>query len=287
MSETISEFSVALPWQEEAPTSIVLSPPAKNYELWTADKNFITENNSSDLATSYDVWSDLWDKIKEAMDSVKDAVKEWADYVYSGGNKIISDFVDGATILLETKLTGLDFSGEDFRFYSDSGALVLEDIKNKIVDFRDELGEAVAKAYAALNEGEIDGRYIDAFEYIVGSALGANTIYAGVGGALLWGYVGNHADNLIGNSGEDIFFVGKNEGNDRVENSSSADTVNLYNVLLSDIISTSESNGKIDLTLNTGNIISVLSNEVLSSKFSLADGSAYRYNHSEKTWQSA
>lgn len=37
----------------------------------------------------------------------------------------------------------------------------------------------------------------------------------------------------------------------------------------------------------TGNVVGVQSSELLSATFMLADGSAYRYNHATRNWQTA
>ena len=160
-------------------------------------------------------------------------------------------------------------------------------MENIIIDFRDGAGNAFAKAYAADAPGIIDGRGLAGFEYIVGSDEGANTIYAGNEGSNIWGNTGNAADVLIGGAGYDTFFVGKREGNDAVLNATSADSVNLYDVTLNDIVLADESNGVIGLAFNTGNVITIQSTELLSAKINLADGSAYRYNHANKAWQTA
>lgn len=209
------------------------------------------------------------------------------DYTYNGGYQTISDFTSGKKILLNTGLNGADYYNETFFFYSNTGALVVENARNKIVDFRNNLGESVAVAYAAYGTGEIDGRGLTALEYIVGSDFGSNTIRAGDGGSILWGYFGNHADTLIGGGGEDRFFLGKYEGNDRIENASSVDSVNLYDATLSDLVAGNIDGNTISLTFNTGNTFTVQSTDSVSARFNLADGSAYRYNHSTKSWQGA
>ena len=101
-------------------------------------------------------------------------------------------------------------------------------------------------------------------------------------------YVFNNAAKvqINGGAGADSFFVGKGEGNDSIRNASAADSVNLYNVRLSDIVGTSENNGTISLALNTGNTISVQSTGNLSARFNLTNGS-YRFNHATKAWQNA
>ena len=204
---------------------------------------------------------------------------------YTGGNQTVSNYA-GGQIIFNAPYRGVTFSGSTYQFHSSSGTLTIPNVLNKVVDFRNSAGGVLAKAYAASNSGTIDGRSLSGYQFIVGSSTGSNNIYAGSSGSYLWGNVGNVSDALIGGAGADSFFVGKGEGNDSIRNASSADSVNLYNVSLSDIVGTSENNGTISLALNTGNTISVQSTGNLSARFNLTNGS-YRFNHATKAWQNA
>lgn len=204
---------------------------------------------------------------------------------YTGGNQTVSNYA-GGQIIFNAPYRGVTFSGSTYQFHSSSGTLTIPNVLNKVVDFRNSAGGVLAKAYAASNSGTIDGRSLPGYQFIVGSSTGSNNIYAGSSGSYLWGNVGNVTDALIGGAGADTFFVGKGEGNDSIRNASSADSVNLYNVRLSDIVGTSENNGTISLALNTGNTVSVQSTGNLSAKFNLTNGS-YRFNHATKAWQNA
>ena len=132
----------------------------------------------------------------------------------------------------------------------------------------------------------IDGRGIAGFELINGSA-GSDTIFAGDGGSQLWGGADVAADALFGGGGADIFVGGRTQGADVFLNASSTDVVHLNDATLGDIVATAEDNGVVAVAFNTGNVIAAQSAELLSSAFVLSDGSAYRYNHANKSWQSA
>lgn len=119
---------------------------------------------------------------------------------------------------------------------------------------------------------------------LAGDAKG-NFIIGGTGGNSMWGGSDTATDILVGNDGTDIFYVGKAEGNDAVVNASSADSVNLYDATLDDIILTDEDDGTIGIAFKSGNVITVQSTDDLSAKFNLADGSSYRFNHATKSWQ--
>ena len=72
-----------------------------------------------------------------------------------------------------------------------------------------------------------------------------------------------------------------------VTNAKSQDTVNLYDVNLTDITSINYVGNAIKIGLNSGGNLQVNSAEGISSKFMLADGSNWQFNHSTKNWQQA
>ena len=133
---------------------------------------------------------------------------------------------------------------------------------------------------------------IDATQnYQVGMQLGGNSnsnaIYAGQGGNILWGGDDTTTDYLFGGAGTDIFLAGKNDGNDAVFNTGTNDIIHLYDVSLSDIVASAYDANTIALGLSSGNVISVANGDAISSTFTLADGSAYRFNRATNSWQGA
>ena len=209
-----------------------------------------------------------------------------ANYVYTGGYQSIYNYT-GAPIILGAFPTGLNFIDDDFHFYSATGELYINDVDGMIIDFRDGWGNPFIKAYAADNPGFIDGRNFSGFQYLVGSDDGSNTIIAGNDGSNLWGNRGWATDVLIGGTNGDTFFTGKSEGNDAIQNAAAADSVNLYDVSLSDITFTDESNGTLGIAFNTGSVITIQSTDFISARINLADGNSYRFNHQTKSWQGA
>ncbi len=117
---------------------------------------------------------------------------------------------------------------------------------------------------------------------------GNNEIRAGSGNSTLWGgqYDGT-ADNLIGGDGVDMFLVGKNDGNDVINNSSYNDVISLYDVSLSEITSTAMTSTGFTLSLNSGSNITVNNTDNLSCAVWTSDGGRYRYNRSSGQWQGA
>ena len=208
------------------------------------------------------------------------------DRTYTGGDQTIGDY-SGEKITFSTSYTGVDFGDNAFHFHSPSGTLTVGNVRDKIVDFRDSAGNVLAKAYAANASGKIDGRGYAGYQFIVGVNGGANEIYAGASGSTLWGNSGNTSDVLTGGDGSDTFYVGKNDGSDTINNASASDNVNLYDVSLSEIVRASESNGVLDIGLSNGNTIKVQGNDNLSARFTLGDGSSWRFNRTTRVWQEA
>ena len=205
--------------------------------------------------------------------------------IYAGGDAVIEDYESGEKIILGA-YTGAFFFEDNFFVTSETGALTILDAQDKVIDLRDAWEDPFIKAYAATTSGIIDGRGIEGFEIIEG-ATGFDIIYAGDEGSRLWGGTDGVADVLVGGDGMDTFLCGKYFGADTCMNTSASDVVNIFDATLSDIVATGEMNGTIAIQFNTGNVIAVQSSEALSSAFVLADGSAWRYNHATKSWQTA
>lgn len=208
------------------------------------------------------------------------------NHVYTGGNAVISAYA-GEQIIVGMLPKEWMFYGSDFYYGSNTGTLVVQNVQNKIIDFRDGNGNSFVKAYTATTAGVINGRGLSGFEYIVGSNTGADAIYAGDGGASLWGGNGNYSDTLIGGAETDVFVSGKSQGNDVITNASIADVVWLRDVNFSDIRYTAENNGVIGIAFNTGNSVLVGSTSNISAIFQFADGTNRRFNHATKSWQGA
>ena len=140
--------------------------------------------------------------------------------IYTGGDKTISNY-SGQAVMLGA-YTGANFNGNNFVVNSPTGALVIENATDKIVDLRDGAGNAFIKAYTPSTAGVIDGRGLAGYEIISGAANGTDVIFAGDGGSSLWGGSGLDADAIAGGNGSDIFIGGRLQGADNFYNVSSA-----------------------------------------------------------------
>ena len=213
-------------------------------------------------------------------------------YTYSGGNKIIQDFSSDEEIILASDFTGIDFSSTTFVVNSSTGSLKIKNAANKYIEVKDSSGNNLAEIYYSQTNmtGDSIGSSLQSdtpYKIFIGKDNSKDTIRAnGSVSTSLWGGSGDVSDVLFGGDGSDIFFYGKNDGEDVIKNASSSDVVYLYDVSLSDITSADISGNKISATFNTGSILQINSAENLSPTFRLADGS-FKFNHSSNTWQSA
>ena len=97
----------------------------------------------------------------------------------------------------------------------------------------------------------------------------------------MWGGQGMVSDTLIGGESSQTFLFGKYDGNDVIWGANSNDTINLYNVSVSDIggVSVDGEGGAYFEFAGTGSSLYVkdIGND-LTATVKLADGSAYQYN---------
>ena len=205
---------------------------------------------------------------------------------------MIGAYEDGARINYTADFRGLEFKGDDLVIKSTSTdprwdyfRLEICQAHGKLIDFAAK-GTSFAYAYMATGGEKIDGSNFSQLEVIIGGNNTSNEILTGSGGSSLWGGVGGN-DTLIGGSGEDNFFYGKNDGKDVINNSTSNDSINLYDVRLSDITSVSYGLNSISVNLNSGGSLKINDTGNLSSKFILADGTKWQFNHSNSQWQNA
>lgn len=234
-------------------------------------------------------FSDVKDSVENFFKKITSKVldKDEDSYEYDGGWKIAKDFVSGNKIKLAADVLGIEISDDDFVLDSSSGALTIENGRNKIIDFSDTHGNTGLYAYVAGDAGVVDGRCFVNFEIIIGAENKSNNLIAGVGGSSLWGGVGFSADILTGNLGIDNFIIGKNEGNDHIANADSNDVIDLHDVTLSDIVATAADGNLIGVAFNTGFVMTVEGKDNVSPIFQLSDGTRYAYNYSNAAWQNA
>ncbi|MBQ9487817.1 MAG: hypothetical protein IJU91_08490 [Selenomonadaceae bacterium] len=112
-----------------------------------------------------------------------------------------------------------------------------------------------------------------------------NEIHSGSGNNRIWGGIGGN-DKLYGGSGLNTFFYGVsgvNEGNDSIYNSNASDTVNLFNISLTDILSADEIDDNFVINMVDGNSLSIFGPNG-ASNFVLGQGPTYHYDRATHTW---
>ena len=113
-----------------------------------------------------------------------------------------------------------------------------------------------------------------------------NRIEAGSGDSNIWGgWLGD--DTMVGGSGRDSFWYAQNEGNDVIENISSNDVVNLFDVGFSDISGIDMADNNLKLYFNGGGSLNILNGASAGNIFALADGSSWRYDSNSGNWNMA
>lgn len=203
----------------------------------------------------------------------------------STADDLISYSVDGETFtdakIADAGTTEIAYS-DDIKYFAlgSEGTLIVDGEDRHEINLDGTLGQEFFNI-SNINASNSTGENI-----LMGDAK-SNIIIGGSGTNYLWGGSGSESDILIGGAGADVFYFGQSDGNDTIQNASASDRVSLYDVNLSDIVSTSENNGVISVALSTGNVVAVESTENLSPTFNLADSSSWKYNRETQAWQNA
>ncbi|MBQ7476327.1 MAG: hypothetical protein IJT06_02910 [Selenomonadaceae bacterium] len=110
-------------------------------------------------------------------------------------------------------------------------------------------------------------------------------IVGGAGNSSLWGGNGRYSDDtLTGGSGAETFFFGQYEGNDIIIGATADDTINLFNISMSDVTSTESIKGGITtITFRDGDYSLSLQATKGAPTFLFADGSKWTYDKNSWT----
>ena len=210
-------------------------------------------------------------------------------FTHTTSQDIISGYKDYDQINLAegVKLTNAVVAGNDIFLSSNIGGMIVRDARGKILNFADENGNINLRSFVANAAGQIDGRIFGEREVIYGADFANNEIYAGNGGAMLWGgSYGN--DDLVGGDSSDQFIVGVGCGNDMIFNADDDDIINLAATTLDQITQVNYSGGIVESNIHMGfadgSSLLVWSFPGKNLNFRLADGSTYSFNTSERQW---
>ena len=99
----------------------------------------------------------------------------------------------------------------------------------------------------------------------------------------MWGGNSSSNDTLIGGNGADMFRYGLTDGHDVIQNVTSDDVINLYDVTLEDVASAEVTASAIQITTTTGNSLTVESRNS-GAGFRLSDGTTWTANQNTREW---
>ena len=211
-----------------------------------------------------------------------DLTNNSADYIYDGGNQVISNYIEGEVIQLND-IQSINLGGNNFYIVSSSGQLEIQNVRNRFVSYGYRSSDVIAYSYMGNSGGTIDGRNRpDQLGIIIGTDYSDNRIYAGNVGSSLWGGFGGN-DTLTGGDGNDEFFYVTGSGSDVIQNAGDNDVVNLLGVNLSQITEVSITDSAIFVSFEDGGRLNVRGNSNVGFKL---DGVTYVANRADKTWSS-
>lgn len=171
------------------------------------------------------------------------------DYIYLGGIGVISDYagvtinsasdsvdssedtttvtdeVTGAKIRYATDYVGFGFDGYTLAINSSTGALYVQNCKDKIMAIADTSGNTTTYVYSPTDPEAIYGNELSHSEIIFGSNNGADIIFAGNGGTTICGGTDIANDTLVGGAGHDEYIYVDGTGADVVTNYGGEDLI--------------------------------------------------------------
>ena len=190
----------------------------------TFETNSLTFKNAANLHVTYVTNLDSANSIP--------MLKSDNVYTYTGGDRKIENYSDYEKVKLSSDFAGIGIEGNNFLIKSSTGALTLENVRDKIIDVSLGDGNTAAYAYMASWSGDIPGNLLEnVYEVIVGSEGGQNNIIAGNAGSSLISGGGNNtltsgagSDFMKGGSGQESFIY--TGGNDVINNYESGEILN-------------------------------------------------------------
>ena len=206
----------------------------------------------------------------EIVDEIYSTQKSGADVIVKvGSGSILLKDASGIALNIDGTFSGSDTTPAGM---SISGGVmtVSEDFANDTINLT-QYESTITKVDASARTSNI---------IIIGNARN-NSIKGGQGKSSMWGGDSTSNDTLIGGGGSNAFWYGKNEGNDVIKNAHNGDIINLHNISLSDLTKAGEVSGKLTIATETGSL--KIDNKA-APIFRLADGTAWQYSYSSKTW---
>lgn len=213
--------------------------------------------------------------------TIKDAVgKDFAmEYGNVGSFETLVAQVNNNALTYDSRATYYQATGRNATLNVDSG---LDNAEIWLNNNRDFSTKTFVGDIQVLNASGVQGR-----STLVGNGYN-NSIVGSSENSSMWGGSSNEAnDTLVGGAGADMFWYGKNEGNDVVTGADENDVINLYNVNIADVESYDNwniTNNSISFNLKDGGSLTIQSNNSgVGFKFA-DDGNTYAIDQRTKEY---
>jgi Ca2+-binding RTX toxin-like protein len=211
-------------------------------------------------------------------------IKDWE----AGTTKPTFQDIDGTfTVTLSTPTTNGSTIAYDANAISINGTEGIDTltVANGATNANDSINLFASKFTSVEN---IDNHLNTVKTFLRGDKAGTNNkLIAGTAADELWGGVGADADTLVGGAGANVFWVGKNDGNDLITNYDNTDTVKLYNIASASELTWAVNDNDLKATITaTGETITLQDWDNVGAgrpSFMLSDGSTFKAS----VWTSA
>ena len=210
----------------------------------------IGANNQSNLLMASGSGSSLYGGNGEGVNTLQGGLGQ-DTFVYTDGSGVIRNVSTGDKINFGAQYTGFEFTNDDILLHSTAGDLLVQSIRDQVVDVADGDGNFACHVLMAGSGGTVDGATLSGYEVISGANDSSNVIFAGNYGSSLYGGNGQ-LDTLIGGDGEDWFMFGYNSGADTIKGAYSNDFINLLGVRMDDITEINATAGLAKFSLLSG-----------------------------------
>ena len=213
-------------------------------------KIIVGANNQSNLLMASGSGSSLYGGSGEGVNTLQGGLGQ-DTFLYTDGSGVIRNASTGDKINFGAEYTGFEFTNDDIRLNSTAGELLVQSIRDQVVDVATGDGNFACHVFMAGSGGTVDGATLSGYEVISGANDQSNVIFAGNYGSSLYGGNGE-LDTLIGGDGEDWFMFGYNSGSDTIKGAYSNDFINLLGVRMDDITQINAAAGLAKFTLLSG-----------------------------------
>lgn len=175
--------------------------------------------------------------------------------------------------------SSLTYDDEVSYFTTNAGGTVNVKGANSVNIWMDGSRGQKFEGVAVLNANNSSG-----YNTLAGSKNMETSIVGGSGNSSLWGGAGIVDDTLFGGNGAEVFWYGRFDGNDIIQNAEAHDTIFLYDSVLEHITECRAQNSEVRIIFNSNATLGINCADSLSPVVMLADKSRWTYNLHEGKW---